>query len=59
LLEGYLDSGLWKGKAGAYGIQDDQPGHDPFVQLRSGDFSTVVGLPIALVQSELATFRES
>lgn len=53
-LERYLDSGLWKGKAGAYGIQDD----DPFVELLSGDFSTVVGLPMALVQSELASFRK-
>ena len=54
-LENYLDSNLWQGKAGAYGIQDD---HDPFVTLLSGEFSTVVGLPMALVQSELATFQE-
>jgi len=53
-LENYLDSGLWQGKAGAYGIQD---GHDPFVQLVRGDFSTVVGLPMPLVQSELASFQ--
>jgi len=53
-LEKYLDSGLWQGKAGAYGIQD---GHDPFVQLVKGDFSTVVGLPMNLVQSELASFQ--
>jgi septum formation protein len=54
-LESYLDSNLWQGKAGAYGIQDK---HDPFVTLLSGDFSTVVGLPMALVQSELASFQE-
>ena len=54
-LESYLDSGLWQGKAGAYGIQD---GHDPFVQLVAGDFSTVVGLPMLLVQSELASFQK-
>jgi septum formation protein len=54
-LEKYLDSGLWRGKAGAYGIQDS---HDPFVHLVSGDFSTVVGLPMALVQSELASFAK-
>ena len=54
-LEKYLDSGLWKGKAGAYGIQDR---HDPFVTLLSGEFSTVVGLPMRLVQSELASFQE-
>jgi len=55
-LEKYLDSNLWQGKAGAYGIQDS---HDPFVTLLSGDFSTVVGLPMALVQSELASFKET
>jgi septum formation protein len=54
-LEKYLDSGLWRGKAGAYGIQDS---HDPFVQLVTGDFSTVVGLPMALVQSEIASFAK-
>lgn len=54
-LEKYLDSNLWQGKAGAYGIQDS---HDPFVTLLSGDFSTVVGLPMNLVQSELASFQE-
>jgi septum formation protein len=53
-LESYLDSGLWKGKAGAYGIQDE--GSDPLVTLVSGEFSTVVGLPMGLVQSELASF---
>jgi septum formation protein len=53
-LERYLDSGLWKGKAGAYGIQD--PLVDPFVELVEGEFGTVVGLPVKLVQSELASF---
>ena len=55
-LEKHLDSGLWQGKAGAYGIQDTR--HDPFIQLVSGSFSTVVGLPIELVQSELASFTK-
>ncbi len=31
----YLDSGLWQGKAGAYGLQDD----DPFVAVTSGTWS--------------------
>jgi septum formation protein len=53
-LEAYLDSNLWRGKAGAYGIQD--PVHDPFVRLLRGDFTTVVGLPVKLVQSELSSF---
>ena len=55
-LNAYLDSNLWKGKAGAYGIQDDSGGGDPFVTLVDGDITTVIGLPISLVQSELATF---
>ena len=38
----HLDSGLWEGKAGAYGVQDD----DPFVTLKSGTHSNVVGLPM-------------
>jgi septum formation protein len=52
-LEAYLDSGLWKGKAGAYGIQDK---HDPFVTLIQGDVTTVIGLPMFLVKRELAGF---
>lgn len=38
----YLDSGKWEGKAGAYGLQDD----DPIVTLVSGSWSNVVGLPM-------------
>lgn len=38
----YLDSGRWRGKSGAYGIQD----HDPFVAVVAGSFSNVVGLPM-------------
>ena len=38
----YLDSGLWQGKAGAYGVQDD----DPFVEVVRGSWSNVVGLPL-------------
>jgi septum formation protein len=52
-LEAYLDTGLWKGKAGAYGIQDK---HDPFVTLLDGDVTTVIGLPMFLVKRELAGF---
>jgi septum formation protein len=50
----YLDSGLWKGKAGAYGLQDAVK--DPFVTLLSGHPTTVIGLPIPLLQAELAGF---
>jgi septum formation protein len=60
-LEAYLDSNQWRGKAGAYGIQDPAShagAADPFVRLFSGEITTVVGLPIPLVQSELASFLE-
>jgi septum formation protein len=41
-LEAYLDTGLWQGKAGAYGIQDN----DPFVTRIDGSLSNIVGLPM-------------
>jgi len=40
---GYLDSGAWQGKAGAYGVQDQ--GVDPFVRVVAGGARNVVGLP--------------
>lgn len=41
----YLESGQWEGKAGAYGVQDD----DPIVATISGTWSNVVGLPLESV----------
>jgi septum formation protein len=38
----HLDSRKWQGKAGAYGVQDN----DPFVSVVSGSWSNVVGLPL-------------
>jgi septum formation protein len=52
-LNQFLDGGQWQGKAGGYGIQDE---NDPFVETIDGSFSNVVGLPIELVLSMLATF---
>jgi len=49
-IRSYLKSGLWRGKAGAYGIQDR---HDPFVTLVSGEWSNVVGLPMELLKGQL------
>lgn len=46
-LEAFLDGGTWRGKAGAYGIQD--PGTE-FVELVAGDLDTVVGLSVAAVR---------
>jgi septum formation protein len=46
----YLDTDLWRGKAGACGFQD---GHIP-LELVSGSASNVVGLPLELVRAMLA-----
>jgi septum formation protein len=53
-LEGYLDTGAWRGKAGAYGIQDHG---DEFVTKVEGSFSNVVGLPMELLDHMLAEFH--
>lgn len=45
-IESYLDTGLWEGKAGAYGIQEQS---DPFVERLDGSFTNVVGLPMELL----------
>ncbi|HLQ37090.1 MAG TPA: Maf family protein, partial [Planctomycetota bacterium] len=50
-LAGYLDSGDWRGKAGAYGLQDRT---QQFLRLQSGAFDTVVGLHVAAVRRLLA-----
>ncbi len=48
----HLDSGRWEGKAGAYGVQDD----DPFVTVVRGSWSNVVGLPMERLAALLAEF---
>ncbi len=50
-LDGYLQTGAWQDKAGAYGIQDHG---DAFVDRIEGSFTNVVGLPMELVSSLLA-----
>lgn len=50
--EEHLDSGRWEGKAGAYGVQDD----DPFVTVESGSWSNVVGLPMERLAALLAAY---
>lgn len=42
VVEGYIKSGLYKGKAGSYGIQDGFP----LVEKYEGSLSNVIGLPI-------------
>ena len=49
-LDEYLASGLWQGKAGAFGLQD-RPG---WLHLVSGSASNVVGLPMELLAEMLA-----
>ncbi|HVS69928.1 MAG TPA: Maf family protein [Phycisphaerae bacterium] len=55
-LEAYLETGLWRGKAGAYGLQDVRK--DPFVVLEAGEADTVIGLPVELLKRELASFAK-
>ncbi len=49
-IEEYLDTGLWEGKAGAFGLQD-RPG---WLRIVSGSESNVVGLPVEAVLPLLA-----
>jgi septum formation protein len=49
-IEGYLDSGEWEGKAGAYAIQGLAAG---FVQAVHGSYPSVVGLPVCEVLERL------
>lgn len=49
-LAAYLDTGLWEGKAGAYGIQDN----DPFVTRIDGSLTNIVGLPMDETRELLA-----
>lgn len=51
-LEDYLASGLWRGKAGAFGYQD-RPG---WLHLIRGSESNVIGLPMELLVEQLAQF---
>jgi septum formation protein len=51
-LNAYLASGLWEGKAGAFGYQD-QPG---WIHLIGGSESNVVGLPMELLAEMLKRY---
>jgi len=48
----HLDSLRWEGKAGAYGVQDN----DPFVSVASGSWSNVVGLPMERLAEMIRQF---
>jgi septum formation protein len=49
-IEEYVASGQWSGKAGGYGIQDN----DPFVTRISGCHTAIVGLPMKTTSQMLA-----
>lgn len=53
--EAYLASGAWRGKAGAYGLQD--AGLAGRATLREGAWSNVVGLPLGTVHRLLDRHR--
>lgn len=54
-LEWYLDSGMWLGKAGACGFQDERLP----LRLVAGSGSNVVGLPLERVRAMLATLDDT
>jgi len=49
--EEYLARGIWRGKAGAYAIQE---GGDRFVESMEGSFANVVGLPTEKLEEVLS-----
>lgn len=53
-LEGYIRSGEWAGKAGAYAIQETG---DRFVVCLEGSFANVVGLPLDRVLGMITCYR--
>jgi septum formation protein len=55
MLQEYLDSMLWEGKAGAFGYQD---GNDWLTVLEGGSESNVVGLPMERLAELLENFEQ-
>ena len=49
-IDRYIASGDWEGKAGGYGIQDN----DPVVKRLSGSHTNIVGMPMETVRRMLA-----
>lgn len=49
-LEAYLSTGEWRGRAGAYAIQERA---SSFVEEIEGDYTNVVGLPVSLLVAML------
>ena len=55
MLEAYLDSHLWEGKAGAFGYQD---GNDWLAVIGGGSESNVVGLPMERLAEMMQEFDQ-
>jgi len=55
-VEQYLATDAWRGKAGAYGIQDRG---DAFIESVDGSFTNVLGLPMELLASMLEQWRSA
>lgn len=53
-LDEYLASGLWRGKAGAFGYQD----RVGWLHILSGSESNVIGLPLELLADMLAPWKQ-
>ncbi len=53
-LDAYLATRQWQGCSGAYAIQEKD---DPYVQLRSGSISNVIGLPMESLLRNLKQFE--
>jgi septum formation protein len=51
-LEAYLESGLWRGKAGGFGYQDRKG----WLHVLEGSESNVVGLPMEWLEEQLAGY---
>jgi septum formation protein len=50
----YLDSGHWKGKAGAYGIN---PAGDENIEKIEGSLTNVMGLPMELLEKHISAIK--
>ncbi len=55
VVDRYVASNLWQGKAGGYGIQDHMLA--PWVRLQAGPWSNVVGLPLEVTRDLLRRNR--
>ena len=53
LVDKYIDSGLYRGKAGSYGIQDGFP----LVKEYNGSLNNVIGLPTEKIKKHLDELR--